>query len=481
MSLRLSPTTCYDAVTRDDPAFDGVFYTAVLTTGIYCRPICKAQTPRRENVRFFATAAAAADAGFRPCLKCRPELAPDAPVHQALSPLTARALRLIGRGVLDEAGVGELARRLNLSTRQLRRIFLDEIGAPPVAVAQTRRLLFAKKLIDETDLPMTDIAFSAGFGSVRRFNDTIRKTYSRTPTEIRKLRGRSKPDPDKPDIELKLPYREPFNWPAMFAVLRAGAIPRVELVGMDSYRRTLRIGDATGSIEVTPLPEEHAVTLRVDARFSRYLLPITEAVKNIFDLRADPATIASCLAGDPLLAAHVRAHAGTRLPGSWDGFELVVRAILDRHPTLPGAYLAAALVDRIGDEAPETDNPTLSHLFPTPGQLVETDLTNIGLTSEQCDGLRSVARAVDDGRLAFDGSQPADAVIERLAATSGLDAASVHLVIMRSLGEPDMFHPGLVAEVAAPSQPDAWRPWRTYGVMCLQAAAAAEQETLVAT
>src|SRR5712692_2007817 len=214
MLTNLSDAACYDAVTRDDPEFDGLFFTAVVTTGIYCRPVCRSRTPRPENVRFFATAAAASEAGFRPCLRCHPESSPDVPEWQGGSPLVWRALRLIAAGALDEHGTDEFARRLHISPRQLRRHFIEALGAPPIAIAQTRRLLFAKKLIDETDLSFADVAFGAGYSSVRRFNDAIQQTYARSPSELRRSRRHAAADPAIAFAQLRLAYRRPYNWPA---------------------------------------------------------------------------------------------------------------------------------------------------------------------------------------------------------------------------------------------------------------------------
>ncbi len=258
----LERIAAFDVATRSDPRYDGQFYSAVLTTGIFCRPGCPGK-PRAENVRFFSTAAAAAESGFRPCLRCHPESAPDPPEWQRTSPVVSRALRLIGEGILDEGGVAGLSQRLNVSARQLQRLFVDELGAPPVAVAQTRRLLFAKKLIDETDLSMADIAFSAGYSSVRRFNEALKQTYARTPTELRRIRRRATVNPDGASLELKLFYRDPYNWPALLTFLAERATPLVETIDRNAYRRTIRLDGVTGVITVRPLANQRALLLRV--------------------------------------------------------------------------------------------------------------------------------------------------------------------------------------------------------------------------
>ena len=436
-TVELADVATYDMATRNDPRFDGQFFSAVLTTGIFCRPGCPGR-PRSENVRFFATAAAAAEAGFRPCLRCHPESAPDLPDWHATSPLVSRALRLIGEGVLDEGGVAELACRLNVSPRHLQRLFVDELGAPPVAVAQTRRLLFAKKLIDETDLSMADIAFSAGYSSVRRFNEAIQQTYSRTPTELRAKRRRALVDPDATTIELKLVYREPYNWPAMLTFFADHAAPGVEDVGPYAYRRTVELDGKPGILSVRPLADRRAVLLRVPLQLAPFLLWITERVKQLFDLKADPVTIEEWLEADPSLASAVRSQRGMRLPGSWDGFEVAVQALLEAR--LPGRSreIAAALVERFGTVLPDSDDPRLTHLFPAPERLRDARLEDIGVGESLAATLRALARAVDDGTLALDGGAGLPELTERLATIAGMDAAAIPYVALRVLGEPDL-------------------------------------------
>jgi AraC family transcriptional regulator of adaptative response / DNA-3-methyladenine glycosylase II len=251
--MKLDHQVCYSAIKSRDARLDGRFFTAVLTTGIYCRPVCPALTPRPENVRFLISASAAEEEGFRPCLRCRPEASPGTPDWQGPYTLVSRALRLISEGVLDQAGVDELAHRLNIGTRQLRRLFAIQLGAPPIAVAQTRRLHFAKKLIDETKLPMSQIAFCAGFSSIRRFNAVIRSAYDRSPTELRRAgnTAHSKANDLNPhNLQLRLSYRPPLDWPSLIQFLQDRAIPGVELVERDKYRRTVQIEDGVGVIEL---------------------------------------------------------------------------------------------------------------------------------------------------------------------------------------------------------------------------------------
>ena len=476
-TMDLADVAAYDVATRNDPRFDGQFYSAVLTTGIFCRPGCPGR-PRSANVRFFATAAAAAAAGFRPCLRCHPESAPDPPDRHATSPVVSRALRLIGEGVLDEEGVAELACRLNVSPRHLQRLFVDELGAPPVAVAQTRRLLFAKKLIDETDLPMADIAFSAGYSSVRRFNEAIRQTYARTPTELRAKRRHAVVDPDGATIELRLFYRDPYNWPAVLAFLAEWATPGVEHVDPHAYRRTVDLGGKPGILGVQPLAGRRAVLLRVPVQLSPYLLPITERVKQLFDLKADPATIEEWLEADPSLAPIVRSQRGMRLPGCWDGFELAVRALLEAGLPGRGREAAATLVDACGVARPDAGDPALTHLYPAPARLRVARLEDAGIGEPLAGTLRALARAVDDGKLSLDGAAGLPELTAGLAAIPGVDAAVIPYLALRVLGEPDLDLDGSpllrghdrAARPAEPAAGDGGR-WRGYAAMYRWAAA----------
>lgn len=475
MMTELDHATCYAAARRNHPYLDGTFFSAVLTTGVFCRPICRARTPRPENVRYFATAAAAAAAGFRPCLVCRPESAPDPFEGQITSPVVRRALHLIGEGFLDQANVAELAGRLHLSSRHLRRLFLDEFGAPPVAVAQTRRLLFAKKLIDETTLSMAEIAFSAGYMSVRRFNEAIRQTYARTPSELRRRR-RPLCDPSGTTIELKLFYRPPYNWSAVLSFLRAQATPLVEAVDAQGYRRTIRMGGMAGVLEVRPRPDERAVVVRIPSNLAPSLLPITERVKHLFDLKAEPARIDGYLSGDPCLAPIVREQRGMRVPGAWDGYELAIRAMLAAHQGQQGTHLAAILVEAFGEQWVDSSEAVLSHLFPTPDILIDAPLSGIGMPAMLGDAIRMLSQAVLERDVALNGSANADTVTALLAALPGIDEATVQYIAMRALREPDAFPAGSplactpaadagLADIDVGLQSERWRPWRAYAAL----------------
>ena len=336
-------------------------------TRVYCRPICPVRAPKDDHIRYFPTAAAAEAAGFRPCLRCRPEASPGTPAWLGTSAVVSRALRLIGEGSLDEDGVDALAGRLGMTARHLRRLFLQHLGATPVEVAHTRRVHFAKKLLDETALAFSQVAFASGFGSVRRFNSQIRRTYARTPTELRRLaRQRVVADPEC--YRFRLAYRPPYDWAALLAFLNARATPGVESVEQSRYRRTITVDGAHGAIDVSRAESGPALCLEVRFPDPRALLFIVERVRRMFDLGADPAVIAEHLRADPLLRKPLAGHPGIRVPGAWDGFELAVRAILGQQVSVRAATtIAGRLASMFG--TPVADARGLSRLFPTPAQL----------------------------------------------------------------------------------------------------------------
>jgi AraC family transcriptional regulator of adaptative response / DNA-3-methyladenine glycosylase II len=389
--MELDRKVCDRARRSRDARFDGKFFIAVTSTKIYCRPICPVRSPKDENIRYYATAAAAEGAGFRPCLRCRPEASPGTPAWSGTSSVVSRALRLIGDGALDREGVEALADRLGVTARHLRRLFVQHLGATPIDVALTRRVHFAKKLLDETHLPIAQIAFAAGFGSLRRFNGEMRRTFSRTPTELRKRKavetivpGKSnKPLIEKngphPFYRFRLAYRPPYDWEQVIGFLSARATPGVEIVEANRYQRTIAIGNTHGTIAIAPAA--HCAALQLDVRFSdpRALLSIVERVRRIFDLDADPAVIASQLSGDPLLRRALLAHDGIRTPGAWDAFEITVRAILGQQISVKAATtIAGRIAARWG--TPVAGPDALNRLFPTPERLTHASLEEAGLT-----------------------------------------------------------------------------------------------------
>ena len=444
---------CYRALKARDARFDGLFFTAVRTTGIFCRPVCPARTPLRRNVEFFPNAAAAQSAGYRPCLRCRPEVSPDLPISAGTSTTVNRALRLINEGALDSGSAAQLADRLGLTDRHLRRLFLEHVGVPPVVVAATRRLLFAKRLITETHLAFSNIAFASGYQSLRRFNEAIRDTYERNPMELRRLKP---PETGAQSaIELKLNYRPPYDWGAFVHFVSRRAIAGLEVVSEDCYRRN--------GISVRHNSRENCLVARIDSENVSRLRPAVEQIRFFFDLRANSGEIAAHLRRSPALRGIVPRSGGLRLPGCWDPFELAVRAVLGQQVTVRGAStLAARLVEQFGP--------------PTADKLADADLTGIGLPKARAESLRSLARAVCDGSLRLDGSAAASEVIERLCTLPGIGSWTANYIAMRALGDPDAFPSsdlGLLKAAGASSprrleaMAEAWRPWRSYAALYL--------------
>jgi AraC family transcriptional regulator of adaptative response / DNA-3-methyladenine glycosylase II len=448
--MELDRSSCDRARRSRDARFDGRFFIGVTTTGIYCRPICPARAPKDENVRYFPTAAAAQAAGFRPCLRCRPEASPGTPAWLGTSGLVSRALRLISEGALDGDGVDRLADRLGVTARHLRRLFREHLGATPREVALTRRVHFAKKLLDETTLAFDEVALASGFGSVRRFNGQIRETYERTPTELRRLaRRRSAADPEC--YTLRLAYRPPYDWEAMLSFLSLRAVPGVETVLESRYRRTIRIDGKNGVIEVSRL--NHRSELELDVRFPdpRALLSIVERVRRQFDLGADPTVITEHLQVDPLLRGPLAAHPGIRIPGAWDAFEVAVRAILGRGLSVRATTrMMGRIASMFGSSL--LDSGGLERLFPAPAQLANAAFERAGVAPSRAEAIRTLARQ------------------------GVLGPGTAEYVALRASGEPDAF-PGEdrvlrhMAGAATASElerrSEAWRPWRAYAAVLL--------------
>jgi len=484
--MQLSTAICSRARKTRDPRFDGRFFIGVLTTRIYCRPICPVRSPKEENIRYFPSAAAAAEAGLRPCLRCRPECSPGTPAWLGTSATVSRALRLIGESALEDTSMDALAERLGIGSRHLRRLFLQHLGASPIAVAQTRRLHFAKKLIDETQLPMREIALSAGYGSVRRFNATFQDTYKRTPTHLRKL-DHQKQSHAADEYCFQLRFRPPVAWDALLEFLAPRATPGVESASDGHYRRTISIENHFGWIDASLSPGAHSVSLRIHFPEPRWLFLIVERVRQMFDLAADPQAMISHLRLQPQLREHVDALPGLRVPGCWDPFELAVRAVLGQQVTVKGATtLAARLVRAFGK--PILTRQGLTHLFPSPEILADSDLQIIGLPRARANCLQALARAVRDKELVFTGVADTDEFKARFCKLPGIGSWTANYVAMRALAEPDAFPAsdlGLLHATGSRTSREleqisqSWRPWRAYAAMYLWQAPAAKPAVLI--
>jgi AraC family transcriptional regulator of adaptative response / DNA-3-methyladenine glycosylase II len=488
---------CYRAVQSRDARFDGVFVTAVHTTGIYCRPSCPAITPRAVNVSFFATAAAAQQRGFRACKRCRPDASPGSPEWNVRADAVARAMRLIADGVIDRDGVPGLANRLGYSERHLNRLVTDELGAGPLAIARAQRAQTARLLIETTSMPMTDVAFAAGFASIRQFNDTIREVFDLSPTAMRAGRrstGSSAAPSPAGTVELRLPVRGPFDARHVFEFLGARAVPGVESWDGTTYRLTLRLpkGPATVSLRVPALdaastdrPTHVACTLQLTAVAD--LQSAVQRCRRLLDLDADPVAIDEVLGADPVLAPLVLAHPGRRSPGSVDGAELLVRAILGQQVSVSGARTIAGRLAMLvaepasagaggpADAGVQGDGPHL--LFPSAAALAELDPDLLPMPVARRRALQAACAALAAGDLVIDPGADRGELVERLERLPGIGPWTSAYVRMRALGDPDVFLPTdlgvrhALERLGAPADPaaagalaTAWQPWRSYAL-----------------
>lgn len=483
----------FQAVSSRDARFDGWFVIGVATTGIYCRPGCPARTPRRENMHAFATAAAAQGAGFRACRRCRPDAAPGSPEWDGRGDLVARAMRLIADGVVDRDGVEGLARQLGYSARHLHRQLIAEVGAGPQALARAERAQTARILIETTTLSFSEIAFAADFASIRQFNDTVRAIFARTPTELRERASRASADQAPGVITVRLAYRAPIDLTALLAFLGRRAIPGVERFDGTAYHRTLRLPRADGLVTLTPARGADAVLCRLRLVDLRDLTAAVARCRSLLDLDADPLAIDAALGADPILAPSVRARPGLRVPGTVDGSELLIRAILGQQVTVAAATtLAGRLAAQIGQPSSlRAEQPTPSSvqedpwlLFPSPGALAEIDPSTLAMPASRRRTLLAVAEAMQDGRLQIDPGADRDELDAQLLAMPGIGPWTASYVGMRALRHPDRFLPGDtgvrdgLAQLGAPSGPldaeraaERWRPWRSYAVQHLWASA----------
>jgi len=485
-NMDMHPETCYRAVKSRDARFDGRFFTTVTTTGIFCRPVCPASPPKLSNCHFVPSAAAAMAAGFRPCLRCRPEAAPGSPAWKGVSSTVSRAMRLIGEGALDSGSVDELSQRLGIGERHLRRLFLDHVGAGPKAVAQTRRLLFAKKLISESDLPLTEIALISGFQSIRRFNDAFVKVYDRPPRDLRRERKNLAGDAvaiagTRSSLTLKLFYRPPYDWHSLITFLQARAIPGIEEVTAHGYRRSVLLGGKPGTINVKPYLEKNHLAATFELVDLNHLQRAIEITRRLFDLDCDSTAVDAELGADATLAGLVKARPGLRVPGAWDAFEISVRAILGQQVSVSAATtFATRLVEAFGTPLNLGHDDTLKFLFPEPDALKDADIARIGLTTRRAETVRQMATAFAEGRVDLVAANNLGAAQDILCSVPGIGPWTAQYIAMRVLGDPDAFPVGDIALLRAINgrgenltarslahRAEDWRPWRAYAALHL--------------
>ncbi len=478
----LDRKTCERARLARDARFDGLFFIGVKSTGVFCRPICPSRTCKPANVVYYPSAAAASAAGFRPCLRCRPEAAPGSPAWNGTSATVARALSLIREGALNGRPVEDLSQRLGIGSRHLRRLFQLHLGASPVSIAATQRVLFAKQLLSETDRPVTEIAFAAGFGTIRRFNAAFRRIYGQSPSGMRR-RQRSGGTSSAPfHCRLTLPFRPPFNWPAMLAFYRQRAVPGVESVGETFYARTIRLDRTTGVIRLEAAPGGTKLLLTLSLNDAAGLLRVVERVRRMFDLNADMAAIYRVLERDPLLARSIEQNSGLRLPGIWDPFEAAVRAVVGQQISVAAARTVTGRIAALaGREVETTEGGTgLTRYFPSPRELAAADASAWGMPEKRAATIKNLADAVLAGKIVLQADESLSAFTRRMTALPGIGEWTAHYVAMRGLGEPDAFPAGDLGILnrlkSGPQRPgrrevarrtETFRPWRAYAAIYL--------------
>ncbi|PKH21005.1 adenosine deaminase [Enterobacterales bacterium CwR94] len=469
----------YQALLSRDTRFDGVFFVGVTSTGIYCRPICPVKAPLHKNCRFFNSAEAAEKAHFRPCLRCRPELAPgNAPMDSAHR-IAERVVAAIDEGLIEgEESLEQIAGRFHISGRQLRRVLQNELGVSPIELKQTRRLLLAKQLLTETQLPVTEVAFASGFNSLRRFNDAFQQHYRLAPSRLRKTAREGAIDvSEHASSQLQLSYRPPYDWQAMLEFLRQRAILHIEAVENDSYMRTVRLGKSQGWIRVTHAPERHALKVEFSHSLTAVLPALLRRLRNLFDLSAHPDRIAQVLQQDPLLAGSVEKSPGLRVPGAFDGFEMVIRAILGQQITVKAATTLAGRFSATFGDPVSTPFPALTRLAPLPERIAEAtvdDIAQHGIVSARSRCIIALAQACASGELMLNSAPDPQEAIKQLIALPGIGPWTAHYIAMRALRWPDAFpkediairnNLGGVSAKEAEALSHAWSPWRSYAVM----------------
>ncbi len=477
-AMELDFAACYKAIQSRDARFDGRFFTGVSSTGIYCRPICPAQTPMERNVRFYRSAAAAEAAGFRACRRCRPETSPGSPDWSTRSDLTGRALRLIAEGAVDTSGVDGLAHQLSVSERHLHRELVAAVGTGPLELARSRRAQTARLLLDETSMSVTDVAFAAGFASIRQFNESVQAAFGASPTE---LRQRARPDLESSGwLTLSLRYRPPLAAGPLLAFFARRMLPAIEEVTETRYRRAVALRETTGIIELEPVAGADHVLLRLRLVTLHDLGTLVQRCRRLFDLDAAPDAIGTVLSADPALAPLLTDQPGLRVPGAVDGWELAARTILGQQVSVAGARtIAGRLVAALGEPLAEPEG-ALTHVFPTPQAVAAADLTGLGLTRNRSAALRALAEGVAAGGITLDQRAEWEQTERALLAVPGVGPWTVAGIRMRALGDPDAFPAsdlgvrqamerlGLPPDLRnVTARAEAWRPWRAYAAMYL--------------
>lgn len=472
------PEIAYQALTSRDSRFDGVFFVGVTSTGIYCRPICPVKAPMQKNCLFFGSAEAAEKAHFRPCLRCRPELAPGFAPVDSHHRIADRLIRRIEEGLLEEQEtLAEIAGEFDLSERQLRRVIQQELGVSPLELRQTRRMLLAKQLLTETSLPVTEIAYASGFRSLRRFNDVFQARYRMTPSRLRKQSQPESMTTVQESAELRLSYRPPYAWDAILDFLQQRVMKEAEWVSEGAYHRTVALGNCRGWVRISHLPDKQALKVQFTTTLTPVLPALLRRLRDLFDLDAQPQRISEQLSQDPLLADSLTRYPGLRVPGAFDGFELGVRAILGQQVTVKAATtLSSRVAERFGEPL-TTPWPELSRLPPTAESLATAtidDIASLGIVSARSQAIQALAQACASGALRFNGAVNPDVVQQQLLALKGVGPWTASYIAMRALRWPDAFpkediairnNLGGVSAKVAEQLSQVWRPWRSYAVL----------------
>jgi AraC family transcriptional regulator of adaptative response / DNA-3-methyladenine glycosylase II len=477
-NLQLDPAFCWQAVYSRDHRFDGRFFAGIATTGVYCRSICPVSFGHPESVHWFQSAAAAEAAGFRPCRRCRPDTAPGSSAWFGTWAVVSRALKLISEGALDGGNLEQLAERVGIGSRHLRRLFQQHLGASPLKIARSHRVLVAKNLIVETQLPVAEIALGTGFRSIRQFNHSVRTAFGQSPRALRRRSGNATRTDPLAGIIVHLPYRPPFDWPSLIQFFRSRATPGVESVDGEIYRRSVEIGGVSGAIEVWHEASHARLSMRVLLPGCDRLMQVVQRARRIFDLGADALHIGSYLARDARLAGMVMERPGLRVPGTWDGFELAVLAILGQNLTAVDSAPAIELLVKTFGRPLQVSVRGLTHLFPLPEILAEANLESIGISAQRALAIGTLARAVLGGTLTFDSVTGARNAALQVDSLLGLKEDAAAYIAMRALGDPDAFSCTSLAFRRAlashrspvPSEEvmrifEEYRPWRAYAAM----------------